>query len=205
MVARDARCRFGQLAETLTQLAIPQDGVSIERQWLPSDVPAFEFGAAHPGPHPLDDQVALEFGDGSDDHDNSSAQRPAGVDPCSRKLMNSMLSRFSSSSTSRKCLTDRAIRSEAQTRTTSKPPRRASRIRVSSPGRFALAPLILSVYSSTILIATLLGPSDAGRRVGSAGSALVEGGGDSHIEGGALHRGIMSVIYISEICQWGVG
>ena len=31
-----------------------------------------------------------------------------------------MLSRFSSSSTSRKCLTDRAIRSEAQTSTTSK-------------------------------------------------------------------------------------
>ena len=61
-----------------------------------------------------------------------------------------MLSRFSSSSTSRKCLTERAIRSEAQTRTTSKRPRRASRISSSRPGRRALAPQIRSVYSWTI-------------------------------------------------------
>jgi hypothetical protein len=72
------------------------------------------------------------------------------VSICSRKLMNSMLSRISSSSTSRKCFTDLAIRSEAQTRTTSKTPRRASRIIASSPGRRAFAPLIVSVYSSAI-------------------------------------------------------
>ena len=55
-------------------------------------------------------------------------------------VTNSRLCRFSSSSTSRKCFTDRAIRSEAQTRTTSKRPRRASRISSSSPGRQAFAP-----------------------------------------------------------------
>jgi hypothetical protein len=64
---------LGQLAETLAQLAIPQDGVPIERQRLASDVPALEFGAAHPGPYPLDDQVALQFSDGPDDDDDGSA------------------------------------------------------------------------------------------------------------------------------------
>ena len=71
---------LGQLAETLTSLPVLKDGVAIKNQRLASDVPALQFGAAHPVPHPLDDQVALEFGDGSDDDDYRPAQRPAGVD-----------------------------------------------------------------------------------------------------------------------------
>ena len=56
--------------------------------------------------------------------------RPNGppVSIFSLKEMYSTFRRFSSSSTSKKCLTDLAIRSEAQTMTTSKRPWRASAI-----------------------------------------------------------------------------
>ena len=80
MVARETRWPFANWLETLTALPILKDGVAIESQRLTSDVPAFEFCAAHPGPYPLDDQVALELGDGPDDDHNGPAQRSAGVD-----------------------------------------------------------------------------------------------------------------------------
>ena len=41
---------------------------------------AFKARAPHAGAHSLDDQVAFEFGDGADDHDESAAQRATGVD-----------------------------------------------------------------------------------------------------------------------------
>ena len=44
------------------------------------DVTAFEPGPPHAGADPLDNQVALELGDGSDDDHHGSAQRPARVD-----------------------------------------------------------------------------------------------------------------------------
>ena len=69
-----------QLAETLAQLALPQDGVSIECKRLVSDVPAFELRPLRASPRSLDDQVALEFSDGPDDDDDGSPQRPASVD-----------------------------------------------------------------------------------------------------------------------------
>jgi hypothetical protein len=69
-----------QLTETVTSLTIPQDSAAIENKWLASDVAAFELGPPHAGPHSLDDQVALEFGDGADDDDNGPAQGTSGVD-----------------------------------------------------------------------------------------------------------------------------
>ena len=87
----------------------------------------------------------------------TTAARPSGppVSICSLKLTNSMLSRIISSRTSRKCLVDRAIRSQAQTRATSNWPRRASRIIASSPGRRAFVPEIVSVSSWTICLSTI--------------------------------------------------
>ena len=64
-----------QLAETLSPLSVPQDSVAIENKRFASDMPAFEFGAAHSSSYPLDDQVALEFGDGPDDDHNPPVPR----------------------------------------------------------------------------------------------------------------------------------
>jgi hypothetical protein len=64
---------LGQLAETLATPSIPQDSLGNESKRFAPDMPAFEFGAAHSGPHPLDDQVALEFSDRPDDDDDSAA------------------------------------------------------------------------------------------------------------------------------------
>ena len=71
---------LGQLAETVTSLAIPQDSIAIQNKWLASDVTAFELGPPHAGAHSLDDQVALEFSDRPDDDDNGPAQGTSGVD-----------------------------------------------------------------------------------------------------------------------------
>ena len=61
-------------------LSVTEDGFAIEIEWLASDVPSFEPCAAHAGADPLDDQVAFEFRDRSDDYDDGAAQRPAGID-----------------------------------------------------------------------------------------------------------------------------
>ena len=71
---------FGDLARALPLAAVALDGSIVECQWLTADMLAFEAGAPHAGAHPLDDQVAFEFGDGADDHDDGPAQRSAGVD-----------------------------------------------------------------------------------------------------------------------------
>ncbi len=49
-------------------------------QWIAADVPAFEPGSAHAGAHSLDDQVAFELGDRTDDDDDGPAQRAGRVD-----------------------------------------------------------------------------------------------------------------------------
>jgi hypothetical protein len=59
---------------------ITEDSSSIEDQLRSSDLTSFELGAAHAGPHPFDDQVPLEFGDGADDDDDGAAEWAAGVD-----------------------------------------------------------------------------------------------------------------------------
>ena len=69
-----------QLAQALTVLTVAKDRAAVEIERLTSDVPAFEAGASHAGAHPLDDQVAFQFRDRSDDDHDGPAQRAAGVD-----------------------------------------------------------------------------------------------------------------------------
>src|ERR1035437_7701582 len=76
---RDA-VSFCDLAQALALAAVPLDGSMVEFQRVAADVLAFKAGAPHAGPHPLDDQVALEFGDGANDDYDGSAQRAAGID-----------------------------------------------------------------------------------------------------------------------------
>ena len=71
---------LGDLAQAVAVLAIAKDGLAIEIERPAADVTAFEAGAPHAGAHPLDDQVAFEFGDGADDDHDGAAQRAAGVD-----------------------------------------------------------------------------------------------------------------------------
>ena len=70
----------GDLSEALPTPAICKDCLAVENQRWASDRPAFQAGAPHAGAHPLDDQVAFQFGDGADDHHDSPAQWAAGVD-----------------------------------------------------------------------------------------------------------------------------
>ena len=69
-----------QLAETLSALPILKDARAIENKGLASDVAAFELCPPHAGPDPLDDQVALQLGDRSDDDHHRTAQRTSGID-----------------------------------------------------------------------------------------------------------------------------
>jgi hypothetical protein len=73
MTARD-------LPQALAVASIAEDGIAIEFERLPSDVPALELGSPHAGSHTLDDQVAFEFRDRSDDDDDGPAQRAGRVD-----------------------------------------------------------------------------------------------------------------------------
>ena len=69
----------GDLAQAQTLLAIAKDGFAIQVNWLSSDLAAFESSAPHSRSHALDDEVAFEFSDDSDDYDDGTAQRTAGV------------------------------------------------------------------------------------------------------------------------------
>jgi precorrin-3B methylase len=71
---------FRQLAQAVSAFAVPQDGSVIKLKRFAPDVAAFEAGAAHAGAYPLDDQVALELGDRSDDDDNGASQWAARID-----------------------------------------------------------------------------------------------------------------------------
>ena len=71
---------LGDLAEALASSPIAQHRSPIYIQWPAADVPAFEPSPAHAGPDPLDDEVALELGDGADDDHHRAAQRAAGVE-----------------------------------------------------------------------------------------------------------------------------
>ena len=70
----------GDLAQTLALAAFAVDCPTVDREGLPTDVTAFELGSPHAGSHALDDQVAFEFGDRTDDHDDGPAQRAGRVD-----------------------------------------------------------------------------------------------------------------------------
>jgi hypothetical protein len=71
---------FRQLAKTLTMLAIAQDAAAIELEWLTSDRTTFELGPSHAGSHSFDDQVAFQFRNGSDDHDDRPTERSTGIE-----------------------------------------------------------------------------------------------------------------------------
>ena len=66
---------FCYLAKALTTLAVLLDGGVVQHQRISADVSSFEPGAPHTGAHPLDDQVAFEFGNGADDNHDGTAQR----------------------------------------------------------------------------------------------------------------------------------
>lgn len=68
------------LSQAQAAALIAEDGIAIELERMTADVPAFEPGAPHAGAHPLDNEIAFEFGDRIDDGYDSTAQRPAGVD-----------------------------------------------------------------------------------------------------------------------------
>src|ERR1022692_1269736 len=71
---------FGDLAQALATLTVLLDGEIVQYQGISADVLSFEAGAPHAGAHSLDDQVALEFGDGADDDNDSPAQWAGGID-----------------------------------------------------------------------------------------------------------------------------
>ena len=81
---------LGDLTQALASVAVleKRDPIDVERP--AADMPAFQPGAAHTCPHPLDDQIALEFGDGPM---MMTTARPSGppVSRFSRKLRNSIL------------------------------------------------------------------------------------------------------------------
>ena len=139
----------GDLSDALAALTILVDGGAVQYQRGSTDSLTVETGAPHASSYSLDDERAFEFGDGADDDDDGTAQRAAGVDIFSERHIFDIRSAQLIQNL-KECLTDLAIRSDAQTRTTSNRPRRASAIIWSSPGRLAFTPLILSQYSCTI-------------------------------------------------------
>src|SRR3954452_5798486 len=72
--------RFSDLSQALAQSTVMSNGAVIELQREPADVTTFQFGAPHPGANSFNDQVAFEFGDGTDDDDDRPAQRSSSVD-----------------------------------------------------------------------------------------------------------------------------
>src|ERR1035437_5069198 len=76
---RDAMA-FGDLSKALATLTVLFDSGTVQYQRLTADVLTFEPGAPHARAHPFDDQTAFELSDGADDHDDSPAQRAAGID-----------------------------------------------------------------------------------------------------------------------------
>lgn len=78
--------RACDLAQTVASAAVQKDGFAIENKRLPPDVPSFELCSPHAGSDPLGDQVAFEFGDGSDDDHDGAAQRAARVDLLTERI-----------------------------------------------------------------------------------------------------------------------
>jgi hypothetical protein len=70
---------LGDLAETLTSVAIVEDSNAIDVEWSTADMSSFQAGATHACAHPFDDEIPLQLGDGTDDDDNGSPQRAASI------------------------------------------------------------------------------------------------------------------------------
>src|ERR1700731_3345623 len=67
-------------SQALATLTVLQDGGAVQHKRLAADVLTVETSAPHAGAHPFNDQAALEFGDGADNHDDGPAQRSGGID-----------------------------------------------------------------------------------------------------------------------------
>ena len=80
MLVRETRWSLASSPRLSPRVTITKNRLAIDVEGLATDVPAFEFGTAHPGADALDDQVAFEFCDRADDHDDGSAECSAGVD-----------------------------------------------------------------------------------------------------------------------------
>src|SRR4051794_26905680 len=70
----------GEFGQRHAMGAFALNGLAVDVQRLTPDVPALELGPAHAAPYALDDQVALQFGDGTDDDDDGPPERATGVD-----------------------------------------------------------------------------------------------------------------------------
>ncbi len=135
----------GDLAEALSTIPFPEHRDPVDVDGPASDVAAFEPGSAHAGPDSFDDEVPLQLGDRADDDDDGAAERTAGIEVLAeRDVLDVETVEFIQH------LEEVADGSDAQTRTTWKRPRRASRSNSSRPGRLAFVPEIRSVYSATI-------------------------------------------------------
>ena len=118
---------FCDLPDALATLTVLLDSSVVQYQRSSADALAFEPCAPHAGAHSFDDQRAFELSDGADDDHDGPAQRAAGVDIFAEAdELDSDPVEFVEHI--EEVLTDRAIRSQAQTRTTSNRPRRASAI-----------------------------------------------------------------------------
>jgi hypothetical protein len=69
-----------KLTQAVALASFMMDGLAVNGDRLPADMPAFELCPAHACADPLDDQVALEFSDRADDYDYGPAQQAGCVD-----------------------------------------------------------------------------------------------------------------------------
>jgi hypothetical protein len=53
---------------------------AIDVQRAPPDLSAFEFRSTHTGPHSLDNKIAFQFGNRTNNHHNGTPERPTGID-----------------------------------------------------------------------------------------------------------------------------
>ena len=178
---------LGDLAQALAMLPVSLDSLSVQFQRMASD--GRPSSLARRMPARTRSTIRLRSSSAMAPMMTTMA-RPSGppVSIVLRKLMNSMFSRFSSSSTSRKCRTERAIRSDAQTRTTSNWPRRASAHHLieSRPlGLSAGDPVGILVHD---LIATL---SSHLPQIEQLRLRMLIDGRYPHIESGALHARLL--------------
>jgi len=71
---------FGEFGQAESPGSVLQYGMAIDREGSTTDPSSFELGSPHAGTYPLNNKVALQFGDGADDDDQGAAQRAAAVD-----------------------------------------------------------------------------------------------------------------------------
>jgi hypothetical protein len=76
---------LGDLGQAHCAVTVTENGGAVEVEWGATDMPAFQFGAAHTSSYAFDNKVTFQLGDGADDDDDGAAQRAAGVDVLSER------------------------------------------------------------------------------------------------------------------------